>query len=212
MSFLDRRQCLSLLPASLLTLAACADRIPAPDRAGDVYGSSPEEVEAWISVWMSGSKAVRETLRLTRFKDPTYVLTAPIYWTPDPNTEQEVYSEVEVPPYFVTDFASIPRLFWGLLRPDGEYAYASVLHDYLYWTQERPRKEADDIFKFAMEDFGIDRPTGIAIYRAVRVGGGGAWDNNAALKRAGEKRLLKELPNDPTVTWEDWKRREGVFQ
>jgi len=27
----------------------------------------------------------------------------------------------------------------------------------------------------------------------------------------GEKRLLKELPDDPKVRWSDWKKKPGVF-
>ena len=49
-----------------------------------------------------------------------------------------------MPTGFVTDFASIPPIFYSVLRPDGEYAYAAVIHDYLYWTQTRPREDADE--------------------------------------------------------------------
>ena len=118
---------------------------------------------------------------------------------------------VTVPTGFVTDFASIPRIFWSLLRPDGEYAYAAVVHDYLYWTQTRSRNEADQILKLAMEDFEIDALTVGAIYGAVRVGGQVAWNGNAEKKAQGEQRLLTRFPQDPRTRWEDWKQRPGVF-
>jgi hypothetical protein len=62
-----------------------------------------------------------------------------------------------------------------------------------------------------LEDFGVSAAQAFAVYNGVKVGGQSAWDGNAALKAAGEKRILKVFPTDPTVRWEDWKRRPGVF-
>lgn len=88
-------------------------------------------------------------------------------------------------PGFVTDFASISRIFWSILRPDGVYAYAAVVHDYLYWTQMRSREESDTILKMAMEDFDVDRVTVSTIYEAVRLGGQTSWSENADKKAQG---------------------------
>lgn len=166
-------------------------------------------MEAWMKEWMSISKAPGGMLRISRFREPIYFLTAPISWTPNPG--QERYEAVTVPHGFVTDFASIPRVFWSVLRPDGEYAYAAVVHDYLYWTQIRSREEADDILKMAMEDFDIGAMTVGTIYNAVRLGGQMAWNGNADKKKNGEQRVLTQFPQDPRITWEDWKQRPGVF-
>ncbi|MFO0700922.1 MAG: DUF1353 domain-containing protein [Nitrospira sp.] len=166
-------------------------------------------METWMKEWMSLSKAPGGMLRVSRFREPMYFLTAPISWTPNPG--QERYEAVRVPPGFVTDFASIPQVFWSLLRPDGEYAYAAVVHDYLYWTQTRSRDEADDILKMAMEDFEVGAVTIEAIYRAVRLGGKAAWNGNAEKKAQGEQRILTRFPQDPRIKWEDWKQRPGVF-
>ncbi len=166
-------------------------------------------MESWMNKWMSVSKAPGGMLRVSRFREPIYFLTAPISWTP--NSGQEAYGAVTVPTGFVTDFASIPRIFWSALRPDGEYAYAAVVHDYLYWTQTRSRDEADHILKMAMEDFKVGALTVGAIYGAVRVGGQVAWNGNAQKKAQGEKRILTRLPQDPRTTWDDWKQRPGVF-
>jgi hypothetical protein len=165
--------------------------------------------DTWMRAWMEQSRTAVGMLYVGRFADPIYFLTQPITWKP--NKGQEHYKEVTVPVGFVTDFASIPRLFWSLLRPDGNYAYAAVLHDYLYWTQERPRGECDMILKLGMEDFSINTTTVRTIYDAVRTGGGPAWSENARLRRAGEKRILKRLPQDPTTTWKVWQRDAGNF-
>ena len=118
-----------------------------------------------------------------------------ITWTP--NSDQK-YEPVVVPEGFVTDLASIPRAFWQILRPEGRHAYAAVVHDYLYWTQTRPREEADMIFRFALDDSKASRETIEALYLAVRSFGQSAWDTNAQLRKAGECRFLKRLPTDFT--------------
>jgi hypothetical protein len=131
-----------------------------------------------------------------------------IRWSP--NAGQN-FQSVVVPMGFVTDLASIPRVFWQALRPEGRYAYAAVVHDYLYWTQKRLREEADQIFKIAMEDSKVKPAIIGTVYQGVRRFGQAAWDNNARLKRAGERRMLKRLPDDFTVSWSDWKKQPDVF-
>jgi hypothetical protein len=165
-------------------------------------------VDRWMKAWMDAPRAPGGALHVTRFKERVYALTKPIGWKP--NTGQTL-AAVDVPSGFVTDFASIPRVFWTLLPPDGEYTYPAIVHDWMYWNQERPREEADMIFKLGMQDFGIDAASTETIYRAVRTFGGSAWNSNARLKARGEKRILKEFPSDPRTTWEQWKRRPNVF-
>src|SRR5262249_6063867 len=99
----------------------------------------------WMDRWIQEGRAPVGGLYLGRFADPIYFLTQPITWKP--NKGQEKYHEVTVPTGFVTDLASIPSSFWSLLRPDGLYAYAAILHDYLYWFQTRPREQCDMILK-----------------------------------------------------------------
>lgn len=127
-----------------------------------------------------------------------------------PNAGQK-FQPVEVPAGFVTDLTSIPRVFWQVLRPEGRYAYAAAVHDYLYWEQTRSREEADQILKIAMEDSKVDPKLIDTVYVAVRAFGQAAWDNNARLKKAGEHRILKRFPQDFTISWSEWKKQPGVF-
>jgi hypothetical protein len=166
-------------------------------------------LEQWMSEWMSVAKPVSGALHISRFKDPIYFLTKPITWTPPP--EQASLPRVDVPKGFVTDLASIPRVFWSLLRPDGEYTYPAIIHDYLYWTQNISREKADLVFRLAMEDFSINPVTALTIYNAVRLGGDSAWQSNADQKARGQKRILKRFPEDPRVTWAEWKQEPDVF-
>jgi hypothetical protein len=130
-----------------------------------------------------------------------------------PNKGQEKYRRVLVPEGFVTDLTSIPQILWSSgLRPEGSYAYAAIVHDYLYWTQERPKAEADQIFMFAMQDSKVDAALGNAIYAAVSSKlGQSAWDKNAKLKKQGERRILRKFPQDFTVSWNEWKKQPQVF-
>ena len=60
-----------------------------------------------------------------------------------------------VPAGFITDFASIPRLFWTVVgHPAGKYAQAAVLHDYLYRTNSVSRAKADSLFRRSNDCFG----------------------------------------------------------
>jgi len=81
---------------------------------------------------------------------------------------------IEVPRGFRTDGASIPRIFWNILSPFGQYFPAALVHDFLYskasgWHIDRAL--ADQIFLDAMEDIGVSWLTRHTIHRAVRLGG-----------------------------------------
>ena len=92
---------------------------------------------------------------------------------------------VRVPKGFVTDFASIPRGLWNLWPPAaGKHSKPAVVHDvcylrgYIDTDQARKfisRKDADDIFKEAMQVAGVNWFSRSIIYAGVRVGGGSAW-------------------------------------
>lgn len=103
-------------------------------------------------------------------------------------------SAIRVPAGFVTDFASIPRMFWDWIPPTGPYAKAAVVHDYLYVVGGKvccykgpyllydPRckkcktftkEQADRIFRDAMEVLGVGNPKRWLMWQAVRKFGKG---------------------------------------
>ena len=195
----------SLWPSKLTTARTLVDTTSEsslPDRHAD----------DWLLQWKTDSlvnKDLQGPLDLRRFKDPTYVLLEEIGWKPTETTP--TLSALVVPKGFVTDFASIPRVFWLIFKPDGNYAYAAVLHDYLYWQQDRPKSTADAIFRAAMDDLKIKDWQSAILFHAVDVFGSYAWESNAKLKSAGERRVLSELPSNSQVTWAEWKSRPNVF-
>jgi hypothetical protein len=85
---------------------------------------------------------------------------------------------ISVSESFETDFASIPRVFWILLPPTGTYGKAAVVHDYLYreTIHRISRREADDIFHFAMLEKGVRPLVARVMWIAVRLFGGGSWE------------------------------------
>jgi hypothetical protein len=179
------------------------------------FSQPSEEDSKLIEAWLYAAKSVDDktaigTLLLSRFVERVYFLMKPIAWKPGPAQDPNLPS-VQIPIGFVTDFASIPRIFWSILPPDGEYTYAAIIHDYLYWNQATDKPAADLVLKAAMEEFGVSKADVFAIYNGVKLGGQSSWDENAALKSKGEKRILKVFPDDPKIRWEDWKRRPDVF-
>lgn len=84
-------------------------------------------------------------------------------------------SIIEVPVGFVTNFASIPRIFWPLISPVDKHAKASVIHDFLYFYGLYSRRECDLIFKEALEVLSVKKWKIFCMYWAVRLFGWGSW-------------------------------------
>jgi hypothetical protein len=115
-----------------------------------------------------------------------WALTKTLTYTPSNGADS-----ITVPKGFVTDLASIPRWAWELLPPDGPWAKAAVIHDYLYYTEgtgvwdRHPttitratpytRAEANWILRDAMKDRCVGVVDRNIIYAAVRVGGSEGW-------------------------------------
>lgn len=89
--------------------------------------------------------------------------------------------EILVPSGFISDYASVPRLFWRLIPRRGPYNKAAFIHDFLYVIQRVPRYIADLVFLFAMRALGVVELTARVMFRAVRAGGWFGWRRNAKL-------------------------------
>lgn len=99
-----------------------------------------------------------------------------------------IYS-ITVPKGYVTDGASVPRLFWSLtgIHPDGLIRAPALIHDFIYdhrgrlpWGSQHDvelqqvirhvwtRKEADKLFAVMMRDAGMSKIRRRLAYLAVR--------------------------------------------
>jgi len=111
-----------------------------------------------------------------------YVLRAKLVFYIGDDSDSST-DKVVVKKGFVTDGASCPKIIASLgFTRWGRHGTPSVIHDLCYWTQDRTRKEADDIFLQGMVVMGVNRFKRWVIYRNLRMFGGLAWKNNAKLK------------------------------
>ena len=85
---------------------------------------------------------------------------------------------VTVPKGYVTDGASVPRLFWGMIPPWGSYGQAAVVHDFLCekkqltFNNNNPltldQAQIDRVLWTAMRASGVPYWKSALIYGAVR--------------------------------------------
>ena len=87
---------------------------------------------------------------------------------------------ITVPSGFVTDGASVPRVFWSLLPQWGKYSRAAVIHDFLLdqisptvsdTSYRYQRKLADKIFLEAMKVSKVNIATRNILYYSARIFG-----------------------------------------
>ena len=104
----------------------------------------------------------------------TRVLTADFVW------ETPWSVDIIVKAGYVTDGASIPRLFWRLIGGPlaGRYLPAALVHDVLYDSEIVPRAIADRVFRAAMKELGVSSWRRNLMYAAVRLGGWRAWQRH----------------------------------
>ena len=112
--------------------------------------------------------------------------TSPLILMMLPNRQWSVYEKFEyhvgqlesgivirVDKGYITDLASIPRIFWPILPPHGNYGKAAVIHDYCYDKGIESKRWADDVLLEAMGVLGIPRWKQMVIYWAARLFGRG---------------------------------------
>ena len=76
---------------------------------------------------------------------------------------------INVPIGFVTDLASVPRIFWNLFPPSGKYNLAAIVHDFLCISKPFKQKKIDRIFIEAMEELGVSWWKRHILHKAVRL-------------------------------------------
>lgn len=87
------------------------------------------------------------------------------------------YKKYKIPAGFVSDGASIPRIFWRLLDPPitARTFTAQLKHDFAYQTAYCTKKEADTLFLKDMLNAGYPRWKAYCDYVGVRVFGWIPW-------------------------------------
>lgn len=87
------------------------------------------------------------------------------------------YGEIIVPSGFITDLASIPRIFHRIVNPcKTGTRRPAIVHDYLYsGATPLTRYQADLMLYDALRECGINWLLANAMYYAVRMGGASHW-------------------------------------
>jgi len=77
---------------------------------------------------------------------------------------------IHVPKGYTTDLATMPGPLKHFFKPDGPYAQAAALHDWLWWKANSSRgyHVADLIFDEALEVLKISPPQRFLFYHSVR--------------------------------------------
>lgn len=95
-----------------------------------------------------------------------------MFWSlTKPLTYQGNTESFAAPVGFITNFASVPRLFWSILAPWGRHMKAAVMHDYFYRTGCVSRLDADRLFYRMMKQLGVSWWRRHTMYRTVRLFG-----------------------------------------
>lgn len=85
---------------------------------------------------------------------------------------------INIPAGFLTDGASIPKIFWSLMDPFGLWFEAALVHDWLYNKASgtgHTRKQADAVLLELMTVLEVPWHKRQAIHKAVRLGGWWTW-------------------------------------
>jgi hypothetical protein len=130
--------------------------------------------------------------------DPILTEQFGLFWVLEAPIEVVTFNyRVAVPQGIITDFASVPRLFWPVFPPsDPDYSAAAVGHDWCYANRFYTRREADAFLYEAARANGTGRVRAWLIWAGVRLGGMSAYATGPA--RQIENRRRFEALQTPT--------------
>ncbi|MEM8499906.1 MAG: DUF1353 domain-containing protein [Pseudomonadota bacterium] len=114
--------------------------------------------------------AFRSTLAYREMGKHRWQLTKPLIW-------DDGSIRIQVPRGYITDFASIPPIFWPVLPKHARYSPAAVIHDWIYsdFHGRYTKEEADQLFYDALINLGVRKQRAWAMHKAVKLFGKGNW-------------------------------------
>lgn len=95
---------------------------------------------------------------------------------------------IVVPKGVITNFASVPRIFWSIISPIDEHGKAAVVHDFLYSVGCYSKKRSDEIFREALQVLNVRPWKVFCMFWAVRLFGWFTWIN--------ARRIAPRIKND----------------
>ncbi|OUT06889.1 DUF1353 domain-containing protein [Campylobacter concisus] len=84
------------------------------------------------------------------------------------------YRDIVIPKGYITDGASVPRIFWSIFPPNkAEYLSAAIVHDYLTDIVIEKKsitfRSADNTFKEMLIDLNVNKIEVTVLYWSVRL-------------------------------------------
>lgn len=84
------------------------------------------------------------------------------------------YRDIVIPKGYITDGASVPRIFWSIFPPNkAEYLSAAIVHDYLTDIAIEKKsitfRSADNTFKEMLTDLNVNKIEVKVLYWSVRL-------------------------------------------
>lgn len=105
------------------------------------------------------------------------VLPAPDKWRLEVPLRWEAPDiDLTIPKGWVTDLASIPRMFQNVMDVDGLSRCPAILHDWLYNAQFTTREFADEQLRRALILYGESAAAARVYWLGVRAGGWLPWN------------------------------------
>ena len=124
-----------------------------------------------------------DPLEVRKLKDDKWQLLRHLQYHAGTKESGEVYT---VAKGYISDGATIPRAFWGIVgHPMDDYAAAAFLHDMFYSTGIVTKAKADNLFLEAMGVLGVAWWKRKAMYWAVRLFAGSVWNNYRKSQKVG---------------------------
>jgi len=118
-----------------------------------------------------------------------FLTTFPLEFTTGPNDKLKIV----VPTGFVTDLASIPRIFWWWQSPHEVTMAPAIIHDFLYWQQPCSKEEADAVMYLALLQVGMSKTEAFAVDKGIRTAEAlDSWNKNTVARRSGERRFFSD--------------------
>ena len=79
-----------------------------------------------------------------------------------------VFKNIKIPEGFITDGASVPRIFWAIFPPNRtDYLPCAIVHDFL--CDKGDYKKADRCFLNCLRQLAVGKLTTYIMYCAVRL-------------------------------------------
>jgi hypothetical protein len=90
---------------------------------------------------------------------------------------EDEYIKITIKSNFITDGASIPKLFWSIIgNPlENDLLKPAIIHDGLYTLMQLKRLECDKLLKEMLLFNGTSKMKAYLIYYIVRLFGGSHW-------------------------------------